>query len=246
LPERLNLVDRRAQILYGWVVPPGAGPVVKTASAAGKYDQRSKTKMVRNLKVLGLAVMAVLAMTAISASAAQAQSFTSASETTWLTGEQEEINLFEITGGEVECEVAKFKGGPYAGKKLASVTVHPEYSGCLAFGRNATVDTGGCNYILYAIGTADIECEAGKSIVITVPSGPCNVTVGPQTGLSSIGYTNVAGGDVLVEANVGGIVYTSTGGACGPSGNNGTYTGTVLAQGFSNSTHTTGTNIEVD
>jgi hypothetical protein len=193
--------------------------------------------MSRKLKVIGLAAIAVLAVTAMSASAAQAApKFTSTSSSTFLKGEQKTANVFTTNGGKVECSGALFET-PTAqkGTELASVTVHPTYTGCKAFGLSATIETTGCNYVLAAAGTATIECESGKSIKISIPAGACSITVGAQGPLSSVSYTNEGSGttaSVLVTANVSGITYTSTGGACGTSGTNGTYTGTVLTKGF--------------
>jgi hypothetical protein len=210
--------------------------------------------MMRNLKALGLALVAVFAMSAVAASAAQAEhKFTSESTTTYLLGEQKTKNVFTTSGGTVECTGAKFEGGPFSGTELKSVTIHPTYTGCTAFGLNATVETTGCNYIIEAagkeeMGTAKVECEEGKLIRIK-PLG-CEVTVGPQTPTTpTVSFTNESTGktaDVLVTAEVGGITYTSSGFPCGPSGTNGTYTGSVTTKGYSDSAHKTQVGIKFD
>jgi hypothetical protein len=214
--------------------------------AAHKGLRESKGEaMSRHLKILGLIAMAVLAIGVISASAASAApKFTSTGTPTTIHGVQATTNVLTINGGELECESVTFEG-TVTGTEAASITVHPTFGGCLAFGRAAEITTTGCNFVLSATGTAEIECEAGKKIIIHVPSGPCTIEFGPQMlGASSVSFTN--GGTkgsttstVTVTANVTGITYTSTGGACGASGTNGTYTGTVLAKGWTNSAKTT-------
>ena len=89
--------------------------------------------MIRNLKALGLAVVAVLAMTALAAPASQAASFTAASYTATLEGEQlaAESHVFTLAGGRtVTCTSAKFKGTLAAPSSTATIT--PTYSSCHA------------------------------------------------------------------------------------------------------------------
>jgi hypothetical protein len=211
--------------------------------------------MIRNLKALGLALVAVLAITAVSASAAQAaHRFTSESSVTFLKGEQKTENVFTTNGGTVRCTTARFESGELKGTELSSVTVHPTYSGCTAFGFiGATVNTEGCNYIIDAagegeMGTSTIECEAGHEIVVT--AGTCTVKVPAQTpGTPTVDFTNEGSGataSILVTATVEKIKYTSSGGICGASGENGTYTGTVLTKGFKTSKFTEQTGIKFD
>jgi len=192
--------------------------------------------MSRKLKMIGLAAIAVLAVTAVSASAASAASFTSSAETTTLEGSQKTTNVFTTGAGEVKCAVAKFngtqKGTKSEGLGFTSQTasVHPTYENCTAFGFSATVATNACEYVLHANGETDIV-NCATPIKITIPVAGCNITVGNQNGLKSVSYTNEAGGDILVTANVAGISFTSSGGLCGSSGTNGTYKGSVLTNG---------------
>lgn len=157
-------------------------------------------------------------------------------------------------------------GGSGTNWTSETVTVHPTYETCTGFGQNVTINTGteaaGCNYVLNANGTIDkIECAEGQKIVITGKTTGCTVTVGPQVKGTTAGtlvnpnvdYTNEGSKttrDVLVTATVGnegtahtsgsisGVLYTSSGGACGASGNNGSYRGTVTVRGYSNPEHT--------
>ena len=52
----------------------------------------------------------------------------------------------------------------------------------------------------------------------------CTVTIGPQP-VGTVDYANAGTKNLKVTYTLSGIVYTSTGGACGESGTNGTYAG---------------------
>jgi hypothetical protein len=128
----------------------------------------------------------------------------------------------------------------------------PTYSGCTFNGLNATVTTTGCFYNLtasaFAAGIATIGCEAGKNIVVNVSSAACTITIGAQTPVNNaVDYAiEEAEGrkDVLLTATVGtelpvkgaksGIKYTSSGGACGESGENGSLRGSVTVRAYKN------------
>jgi len=200
--------------------------------------------MIRRMKVVGLAAVAVLALTAVSAASASAHTFTAASSPTWLKGEQSTKNVFTVNGGTVKCTGATFTSGKEVGTSLSSVTVHPSYSGCTAFGQEAEVNTGtitnGINYVISAEGTVNIvKVGTGTGIVVKAKTAGCTVTVAPQTGLSSVTFTNEGSPSaVLVTAAVEKITYTSSGGICGESGTNGKYSGSVLTKGFGTETFT--------
>lgn len=155
-----------------------------------------------------------------------------AMEEKWLTalfGEIEEINFeagsspakiegdkvgggssFGIDGSTVNCEKVHFATSSEVTLPATSFTVHPEYSGCTAFGFvGATVTTTGCNYVLKAgaetktdvfAGQVEIECETGKKI--TIVASTCEATIGPQTFSSGISFedkTAASPKDVLLS-----------------------------------------------
>jgi hypothetical protein len=204
----------------------------------------------RRFKLMGVAVVAVLALTAVSAAAASAHTFKTASSPTFLNGEQVTKNVFTVEGGTVKCTGAVFTSGEITGTSLSSVTVHPSYSGCTAFGQEAEVNTGtstnGCNYELTAEGKVSIKCVGtATGIVVKAKTAGCTVTVkGNSTenqNLGTVSYANKTDGsftDVEVTAAVTGIKYTSSGGICGASGTAGGYTGSVLEKGYKNTTFT--------
>jgi hypothetical protein len=200
--------------------------------------------MTKRLKFIGLLAVAIMAMTAVAASAASASNFGTESSPTFFKGTQETKNVFIIGGGTAKCTGATFTSAEVTGTSgITSITVHPEYTGCTAFGQTATVNTGtisnGCNYVLTATSTTAgkvvIECATGKSIVVTATTAGCTVTVPGQTPTTNaVAYENQGSGataSVLVTSTVEGLTYTSSGGICGASGTNGTYIGSVLFKG---------------
>jgi hypothetical protein len=195
--------------------------------------------MIRNLKVLGLALVAVLAMSAMVASAASASQYTGSAYPTTGTGSNTAGNeTFTTPGGTVQCD-SHFEGTLAAAS--STLTVTPKYTNCVAFGfLNATVNMNGCDYLFHSgpaqgggvyFHTVDIVCPAGKSIVIT--AGTCVADVGGQTGLAKVKTTNLAGGTVTVQPEVAGITLnvTTDGFGCPFSGTGhffGSYHGDVV------------------
>ena len=176
-------------------------------------------KMIRNLKVLGLAPVAVLAMSAMVASAASASAFTATKGATITAKDTGKIK-FTVTGQEVTCEEATFTGtAPEA--SFTSITVSAVYNSCKTAITNATVTgfgAGECDFVLYANGTADLACAAGKDV--TVDAATCVVHIPGQTGLGTLTYTN-NGGTVNIHINVTKITGTHTDGFLCPFGSSG-------------------------
>ena len=225
--------------------------------------------MIRNLKVLGLAVVAVFAMSAMVASAAQAapywfKSDGAAGSTTKLVGEQKErtgglIDEFTTTAGVVKCTKTHYTGNVTT-NTVTTVTIHPEYTGCTAFGFPATVTVAaGCNYVFHTEeataggiyhSTVTLDCSSGDITVVAAIAGvtKCTVHVTPQ----DVGTVTLTNGvkksgvkDVHADIDLSGIKYTETagtgGGAClstkaGEDAANGTYKGTATLSGFNNTT----------
>lgn len=211
--------------------------------------------MIRNIKVLGLAVVAMLAMSALGASAAQAAPELTLNETTaggahdhvtgTLHGEQisAENHVFTAgAGNEVKCKKATFTGSASSGT-LTDVTAHPEYNECTAFGLNADVTTTGCNYTFTNLQnvstdhyTAEVDnvCSGTSKITITVTlfgGSVCTVTIGSQNGLGPVDVENMTTStptDITIDATISsGITYTETSGCPEGAGTftNGGYTG---------------------
>jgi hypothetical protein len=211
--------------------------------------------MIRNLKVLGLALVAMMALTAMAATAASAEttiaSFHSDSSTgnTILTGEATGNHVFDAAGSTITCTGAKFEG-TQTGNTAEDVTTSVSYSGCtvtvFGFKIAATVNMGGCAYTFNANGEVGVVNRAGatktcaeENITYRVSnfSGECDVKVGPQTGLKSASYTGTttsANSTINVAPNVTGIHGVAAGNLCtAGTFTNGAYTsGPATVKGY--------------
>lgn len=215
--------------------------------------------MIRNLKILGLALVAVLATSAVAASGAQAQKGKITVEgggnnTATLVGAQEGVHVFKANGNEVTCGTATFHAA--AKHEDETVKASATYSNChiiALFTFSAEVKMNGCEYHFSDFttedeqgntdptgnhtnftGTTKLICPAGKAIEVKVPVAGCTLSIGgEQEFKDSITAKNVQGTKehLTLNATVNGIAFTSTGGLCGASGNGGTYNGATTIEG---------------
>jgi hypothetical protein len=171
------------------------------------------------IKALVLCAVAVCALSVALTAGASAAEFHASKVGGTLKGTQLNTQKFKVTGGTVECTKAA-TSGKTAALLAATQLVTVVYTGCSAFGLGATVTP--AQYILNANGTSVVE----NNITITVAAASCSITVSPSGNgtLKTVVYKNSAG-KIIEESAVTAITYTSTGGTCGASGNNGTYTG---------------------
>lgn len=197
--------------------------------------------MSRSIRMFGVPILSSLAAVASLASAAQASSFMSEGNVTAaISANQVLHHTFFIEGNRVECAFAHFAAEGEVSSPSETVTVHPTYSGCEAFGFvEATVSTTGCNYVLSASGFVEIACSGLSPITITAST--CQATVGSQL-LLGMSYRNLAGGWLDVEAEVLGITVTKTkdGFLCPFSGTGtavGRYEGLSEAEGRHSGSH---------
>ena len=184
----------------------------------------------KHLKILGIAAIAAMALTAvIGASSASAFTLFTSPEATpiTVTGTQTETAKFTTSAGTISCTSGNFNGSGVASSATQETSI--SYGGCTFLGVfGVTVNPNGCTYVFKAAGTADVKCPEGKSITFSAVG--CTVTVGAQTGLTSITYANAGAGatrEVTVSPNVNNIKYhTGTGCPGGTvNGTTGTYTG---------------------
>jgi hypothetical protein len=218
--------------------------------------------MNRKLKALGLGLTVILATSATAVSATQATNFhsTSASGTTYLTGNQVTTNVFTTTAGAVKCKITQFTGAYTGGTTAQDLTITPHYTECVAFGQIGTITMNGCNYTFTeptsaTTGNVDLNCPGANVITVHVPTGKCTLTIGPQTLKGDVDYTNQtdASGkkDVLVTGTVIEADFTvhGPGAICGALGlhpgeavagvpREGNYTGAVTVKGYSDFSHT--------
>ncbi|HET7122190.1 MAG TPA: hypothetical protein VFI17_13180 [Solirubrobacterales bacterium] len=168
--------------------------------------------MIRNVKALGLALIAVFAMSAMVASAAQAENGVldlrpgAAGTKVKINGAQVNKHVFTVTESNVECNVAEFQGiGEYE-TNATTLSVHPVYTGCTAFGfLNANVNTENCNYegmangagesteegkmLTWNTGEIKVVCSGTNTININA-AGVCEASVGSQTIANGLKFTN--------------------------------------------------------
>lgn len=185
----------------------------------------------RDLKKVGATLAAVLLLGGFGSGHAAAAEFHSETTTTGIEATQLNTHVFKSTAGEVTCSSVLYKGVAIS-KTFSSVTLAPYWSEChiTAFGKVAGTTTGnGCSYTLYASGTSDINCPAGKQIEFNAAG--CHITVPAQTGLNSVSYSN-QGNHIDISMSLSGIRYNHSGFICGTGGGtNGTQTGTLTAEG---------------
>jgi hypothetical protein len=150
--------------------------------------------MIHSLRTLGLAVLTVTAMTAVMASAANAAAFTGAGgANAVITFEQIVTTEFAVATGIVKCTGMKIPATTVTNGST-TVTVHPEYSGCKAFGVNAAVNTTGCNYVFHleagGASKTDVVCSAGNVIKVTPVGLDCTVTMLSQSAVTGGTWSN--------------------------------------------------------
>lgn len=173
--------------------------------------------MTRSIKALAVAFAAALALTAVSVASASAHEFI-ASKTGTTKDHSLGAQKFKTNGGTVECKESSSEGKVtelVSKTSLEKVT----FKGCTAFGLSVSVSEAEDGF--NAEGTVTIK---KKQVVKALG---CEVIVEPSTkntNLKTVTFTN-NGGKLKVDAAVENITYTSTGGLCGKSGENGSYSG---------------------
>jgi len=168
------------------------------------------------LKKFGVLGVVIFALSAISVANASAAQFT-ASATGSLVGKQLETQVFTFNGGQLKCSTAE-TAGPIS--KTADTQLHMTVSlkVCL-FNGFLTVHVSPITFTI----TSNFKFHLDNTITINVTGGGCSLSLAPQT-VGSVGFAN-NGSKMRMVPNVSGITYTATGGICGSSGTNGTYTG---------------------
>jgi hypothetical protein len=179
----------------------------------------------RNIKILGLALVAMFSMSAVMAVSASADTLKAQAYPAQLTGtaEPEFKDVFTTTAGTVTCPDSKYDATIGANVLTgASVSVTPTYpaTGCTGFGFPAVIHHNSCSYQFKVLagtaGTVNLACSGSDEMTITAVSAgvtKCTVHVKPQTDIpGTVKYTNIAGG-ITLEVNLTGIHYTHTQGS---------------------------------
>lgn len=195
----------------------------------------------RNLKILGLALVAVCATSVALASTAAADDFTAEVYPATVTGALDPGTdlVLGTTAGTTTCTVVQ-EHGTLAGP-ATELTMTPVFQNCVGSGFPGVFDMNGCDFV-YRInggglttGTMDIVCPVGQEITKTAIGGgtiKCTIHIPPQTGLGGVTYANlgVFGSptkEITVDVNINNLKYTHTKGtglgACvSGAANNGT------------------------
>jgi hypothetical protein len=172
------------------------------------------------VKLLCATAVAITAFGLVGVASASAHEFIASKKgTAKATGTSTQV--FTTPSGAVEC--TKLTGTGKVKPKATTQTETINYSGCTAFGLEATVSA--AKYVFSANGTVKVD----NTITVTIPGASCSIKVGKtgNSALKTITYTNKSG-KIEVDANVTGVTYTTTGGLCGSGGKTATYKGTAL------------------
>ncbi len=152
--------------------------------------------MIREIKVLGIALVAVLAMSAVMASAANAEGeFEAESYPATVSGSGEGAQVFTFSGGvSVTCKTSNFDGT--LTEEDTELELSAEYKECEAsFGVKVDITMNGCKYVdtpikkfmgdIWEVIT-HLECPAGKKVELE--GGPCTITIPPQMNAKASAY----------------------------------------------------------
>ncbi len=160
--------------------------------------------MNRKLKTLGAVLLAVFGLTASTASAAN---YTASSYPATATGVSALGNsVFTTEAGSAECqthyEATLSKGS-------SDLTVKPTVTNCKAFGF-LSAEVTGCTFTFTEPTGTGGSYSANMDITspCTIKASTCHATVPVQGPLSHVGITNLATGDVSIQATVSNIKYT--------------------------------------
>jgi hypothetical protein len=176
--------------------------------------------MMRNLRILGLALSVVAVLGAFAAPASHGDEFTAESYPATITGGGSIVTL--TTTGTVSCKKKSVFGIIKSAAHKIS-TILNVVSECTAFGFPATVDINGCEYEFTlqsgtsTSGDVDLLCPAGQEITVTAISAgttKCTVHIASQSDIggsmtaanSGAGTTRVAS----LASALSGIDYTHT------------------------------------
>jgi hypothetical protein len=195
------------------------------------------------------AAVYVIGLMLIAAAPASAGFLSAETTPVALSGEGTEKQVMAIEGGlKVECKSASATGTLTEADSTVSMT--PSFSGCTAFGLEATVTNTGCEFV-YEIGaetksetftgTVDVVCSTGKALVVT--AGTCEIQVSGQTERKSFEATNESEKtSVTVKTSLSEVTYNKTvdGFLCPLNG-----TGVKSDGSFTGTTHLTGSVGEV-
>lgn len=172
---------------------------------------------------------------------------------TYLSGSQETVHKWVFQGAKLTCPEVDFTGKLSSATPELSLVTFYHFSGCF-FGSGGflTILANGCEDTIKALNTGPpyvgefgLKCPAGKSYELTQNFGgglTCTYVIPAQTAVNTVSLANKGEGKkrgVQMVFNLSGLKYSiktsSLETPCAPnvgSYENGTYTGTILLNGF--------------
>jgi hypothetical protein len=131
--------------------------------------------------------------------------------------------------GVLSCTVHALKGES-ATVTASTIAVTPAYSNCKFNGQSTTFSMGGCSYVYHAWAYEGVDIVgatcASNPITFTSAYEPCTITIGPQSGLSGLSFTNEGSGKTRSANTAGeaaGLVFTAGLGCSVPGTSNAGY-----------------------
>jgi hypothetical protein len=197
--------------------------------------------MVRKFKWFAITAVAAMALVAIPASAASAANFQTESSPAYLAGTGLGDGTFMLQNWTAKCASQTYKSSALSGSVVATVEVEPSYTQCTSLGQAVNFAFNGCKFQLSATSTSAgavaIICPPEKEIVATWVGAGCKIKIKGQTPASTVTYKSTGAGasralDVGVSMEK--LSYYASGGLCGVSGANGTFTGLIPLKAYTN------------
>jgi hypothetical protein len=112
--------------------------------------------------------------------------------------------------------------GTMAAVSQGTIALTPTYGKCSFVGQLFPMNMGGCSYVLHASkGAFDIVGATCASSPITIVLANCTATIGPQSGLPGLSYSNEGSGtlrNVVQAGEAVGLKYTTSGKGCTATG----------------------------
>jgi hypothetical protein len=198
------------------------------------------------LKRTGITFVAVIAALSMSAAAAQAAEFHSEASHTIVNGTQIGEAVLTVNAGTVKCKQFT-TSATQSSATVTTIANTGSFSECSAFGFiNTTIDVNGCQLEANA-NTGEVNVVSCPT-PLTITAFNCWITIGEQTGLKTVTYSNEGSGktrSIRVKTNVSGIKYTQDSKSF-PGCTNGTFTnGTFVGEGQAKGQNTTGEQVGI-
>jgi hypothetical protein len=183
-------------------------------------------KTMKKIKTLGLLAASALALVAfVGTPSASAAAFTTGGAGETFTSTMITDHIFELTGGQIECNTVEFKGSS-TGASAAEITLTPVYDECVSFEFENEIEENTCEITLKAATTGEPghatvslhSCEnktVGMGFSIHVPFfATCIVDFPEQSISTATRYSNLEPGGGRVDITADSIMFdvtTSTG-----------------------------------